>query len=62
MVVKSGGQSTPSSISSFSTPSANFPNGALMILELDGSGFYNNVYKIENALVLSTHFLVLATH
>ena len=21
-----------------------------MILELDGSGFYNNVYKIENAL------------
>ncbi|MFL2589830.1 MAG: hypothetical protein ACJ0QS_07175 [Parvicellaceae bacterium] len=47
---KIGGQSTPSSISSFSTPSANFPNGALMILELDGSGFYNNVYKLENAL------------
>jgi len=47
---KIGGQSTPNSISSFSTPSANFPRGALMILELDGSGFYYNVYKIENAL------------
>ena len=47
---KIGGQSSPTSISSFSTPSANFPRGALMILELDGSGFYNNVYKLENAL------------
>ena len=47
---KIGGPSTPTSISSFSTPSANFPQGALMILELDGSGFYNNVYKLENAL------------
>jgi hypothetical protein len=47
---KIGGQSSPTSITSFSTPSANFPRGALMILELDGSGFYNNVYKLENAL------------
>ena len=47
---KIGGQSTPTSISSFTTPSANFPRGALMILELDSLGLYNNVYKIENAL------------
>ena len=53
---KVGGQSTPTSISSFSTPSANFPNGALMILELDASGFYNNVYKLENALTSFNSF------
>ncbi len=47
---KIGGPSTPTSISSFSVASANFPQGALMILELDSSGFYNNVYKLENAL------------
>ncbi len=53
---KIGDQSTPTSISSFSTPSANFPNGALMILELDASGFYNNVYKLENALTSFNSF------
>jgi len=53
---KIGGQSTPTSISSFSTPSANFPRGALMILELDASGFYNNVYKLENALTSFNSF------
>jgi hypothetical protein len=47
---KIGGQSTPTSISSFSVASANFPKGAIMILELNSSGFYNNVYKLENAL------------
>ena len=46
---KIGGQSSPTSISSFPT-SNTVPRGALVILELDGSGFYNNVYKIENAL------------
>ena len=53
---KIGGQSSPTSITSFSTPSANFPNGALMILELDASGFYNNVYKLENALTSFNSF------
>ena len=46
---KIGGQPSPTSISSFPF-SASTPRGAIMILELDGSGFYNNVYKIENAL------------
>ena len=46
---KIGGQPSPTSISSFPF-SASTPRGAIMILELDGSGLYNNVYKIENAL------------
>ena len=46
---KIGGQPSPTSISSFPFSNST-PRGAIMILELDASGFYNNVYKIENAL------------
>ena len=46
---KIGGQPNPTSISSFPFSNST-PRGALMILELNASGSYNNVYKIENAL------------
>ena len=46
---KIGGQTSPTSISGFPFSSST-PRGAIMILELDNSGSYNNVYKIENSL------------
>ncbi len=46
---KIGGQPSPTSISGFPFSSST-PRGAIMILELDTSGSYNNIYKIENAL------------
>ena len=46
---KIGGQPIPTSISSFPFSNST-PKGAIMILELNGLGSYNNVYKIENTL------------